>query len=594
MMTRRILYLVQYYLTLLLLFVVEKPLFMLYNGDMKGLLAVMWHGLVLDLATAAYLTIVPFIIVVVSQFVNRPFSLRKVMMPYHILMGLLLGVIFCVDCALYPFWGYKLDASIFFYLRTPQEALASVSVGYLILGFSVLILFCAALSFLFIKTTPRKFESHPLRWYVLPLDIVVLFLVFVAMRGGLGKSTANVGKVYFSDQQYLNHSAINPAFSLFYSMGKQEDFSSQFRYYEPEELKRIVEPLFPPESDSTESLLRIERPNVLFVILEGFGHVFLDDAEVAPHLTKLTKEGVYFSQCYAGSFRTDRGTVCVISGHPGYPTTSIMKMPSKSRTLPSIASSLAQEGYSTSFLYGGDITFTNTKGYLLDHGYQSITADVDFTLQERTSNNWGCNDEITFNHLLKEIQQGKRSPWHETLLTLSSHEPFEVPYQRLSQAEPNAFAYTDSCLGDFVKQLKATSAWDSLLVVLIPDHGFYYPREGFNHAPRIHHIPMVWLGGAIREPRVIDVIMNQYDLAATLLAQLHVPHDDYPFSRNVMNSNYRPWAFYSWTGGMAFIDPAGATLYDLDGQRIIEGDDAERLACAKALLQTFYQDLGRR
>lgn len=593
-MTRRISYLIQYFLTLLLLFLIEKPLFMLYNGDMKGVLGVMWHGLVLDLATAAYLAVLPFVVILVSHFFKQDFPLRKVLLPYHVLVSILLGVIFCVDCALYPFWGYKLDASIFFYLRTPQEALASVSVSYVIVGFLAVSAVVAMLSLLLVSTTPRKLERCALKWYLLPFNLLLLFLVFVAMRGGLGKSTANVGKVYFSDRQYLNHSAINPAFSLLYSMSKQEDFSRQFQFFDPVELETIVAPLFPPESDSTECLLNMERPNVLFVILEGFGHVFLDDAEVAPQLSQLTREGVFFSQCYAGSFRTDRGTVCVLSGHPAYPTTSIMKMPSKSRTLPSVASSLAQQGYHTSFLYGGDITFTNTKGFLLDHGYHDITADVDFTLQERTSNNWGCNDEITFNHLLREIEQGKEYPWHEALLTLSSHEPFEVPYHRLEQAEPNAFAYTDSCLGDFIKRLKATPAWDSLLVVIVPDHGFYYPREGFNHAPRIHHIPMLWLGGSVKEPRVVDVVMNQYDLAATLLAQLHISHEDYPFSRNVMNSSYRPWAFYSWTGGIAFVDATGATLYDLDGRKPIEGDDPRRLACAKALLQTLYQDLGER
>ena len=45
---------------------------------------------------------------------------------------------------------------------------------------------------------------------------------------------------------------------------------------------------------------------------------------------------------------------------------------------------------------------------------------------------------------------------------------------------------------------------ENLLVICLPDHGFYYPEEGLVHDPRIHHIPMLWLGGAIKQPMVID------------------------------------------------------------------------------------------
>ena len=591
-MPRRVGYLLQYYVSLLLLFLLEKPLFMLYNGGLEGCWSVMAHGLVLDLATAAYLSIVPFLVVVVSLFFER-FALRRVLLWYHALVALLLSLIFCADCALYPFWGYKLDASIFFYLQSPKEAMASVSVGYLALGVVVVAAMAWGIGWMLTHTTPRCWEGRPRRWSALLL-LPVACLIFVAMRGGLGKSTANVGKAYFSDNQHLNYSAINPAFSLFYSLGKQEDFSAQFQYLPPEEVSSVVEPLF-AETHSCRSLLREGiKPNVLLIVLEGFGHALLEAPDVAPNLQQLCQEGVFFSQCYAGSFRTDRGTVCLVSGHPGLPTTSLMKMPSKCRTLPSLPRELARQGgYSTTFVYGGDITFTNTKGYLLDMGYQRIVSDQDFSPSQRSSSSWGCHDEIVFEALYQDIMQRRDAPWHTALLTLSSHEPFEVPYQRLPDAVPNAFAYTDSCLGHFIHRLRQTPAWDNLLIVCIADHGFYYPREGFNHAPRVHHIPMLWLGGAIKEPCRIESVMNQYDLAATLLGQLGMDYSMFPFSRNALRQ-VSPWAFYTWSNGMAFIDTTGATLYDLDGNRTIEGDDPHRLLKAKALLQSLYADLGQR
>ncbi len=56
-------------------------------------------------------------------------------------------------------------------------------------------------------------------------------LSVIPIRGGFTVSTMNVGKVYFSTQQRLNHAAINPAFSLMESLAKQKDFQQAIPFY---------------------------------------------------------------------------------------------------------------------------------------------------------------------------------------------------------------------------------------------------------------------------------------------------------------------------------------------------------------------------
>ena len=239
------------------------------------------------------------------------------------------------------------------------------------------------------------------------------------------------------------------------------------------------------------------------------------------------------------------------------------------------------------------------KSYLLESGYQRLKADVDFSLAQR-QNPWGVNDDVTFEDLYQTIRKRtqKDSPWHTAFLTLSSHEPFKVPFQQLDEAQPNAFAFTDHCLGEFIDRLKQLPVWKNLLVICLPDHGFYYPMEGYAHDARIHHIPMLWLGGAVREPMVIDRIMNQSDLAATLLAQLGIAHKEFDFSRNVLGEEYvYPFAYWSFGGGVAFADSTGVSVYDLNAERpIIESPDASenRVLRAKAILQSSYDNLGAR
>lgn len=608
-MKKRIAYISLYFFTVLLIFILQKPLFMLYNGSIeKGFgfadyMQVMIHGASLDAATAGYLTAFPFLLVLISIWF-RKFPLKKILYGYYILAAALISIIFVVDMALYTFWGFKLDASVFLYIDSPKEALASVSVGFILLRVLAILLLIALNCWVLLKITPSVLTVTRKRIAGTAGMLLLGGVLFIIIRGGVTESTSNIGQVYFSNEPFLNHSAVNPDFSLLSSMGKSQDFASEFNFFDEEKRAALFDGLYPTtDGDSIIQVLNTKRPNILIILMEGFGGAFVEPLgglpDVTPHFNRLSKEGIFFTNCYANSFRTDRGTVCTFSGYLGLPTASVMKIPAKSRTLPAIAEGLSKAGYKTDFLYGGDINFTNMKSYLLSTGYQRLTANTDFSLAEQTSNAWGVNDDITFEYLYNQLRNRKEEgPWHTAFLTLSSHEPFEVPYHRLEDKIPNAFAYTDECLGKFVDRLKQTPAWKDLLVICLPDHGFYYPREGSNAMPRFYHIPLLWLGGAVKQPMQVDKIMNQTDLAATLLGQLGLEHTAFTFSRNVLGSDYKyPFAFYSFNNGFSFRDSTGVTVFDNNSGSILFNEpeaDESRLDKGKAILQTVYDDLGNR
>ena len=609
-MKKRIIYIVSYFFTLLLLFVIQKPLFMLYNDaigkevGVSDFWQVMWHGVSLDATTAGYLTALPLLVILISVWVRKIF-LRKLLLSYYILASILVSVVFVVDMGLYPFWGFKLDASIFLYLDSPKEAMASVSAGFIAVRILVMLVWAAGMVWLMMKITPRILEKVERRVGGTLVGLLLGGVLFVIIRGGVTESTSNVGQVYFSSNQFLNHSAVNPCFSLLSSMGKSKDFSSEFNFFEEEKRAELFEGLYPKSNvDKNIEVLNIKRPNVLLILMEGFGGAFVEPLgglpDVSPNLNRLSEEGVFFTQCYANSFRTDRGTVSALSGYLGLPTVSVMKVPAKSRTLPAISEELARAGYQTDFLYGGDINFTNMKSYLLSKGYQRLTADSDFSLVEQNSNVWGVNDDITSEWLLEQLKQRVETgtPWFTTYLTLSSHEPFEVPYDRLEEKIPNAFAYTDECLGKLIEGLKQSPVWENLLIVCLPDHGFCYPQGTTDRGGEFSHIPMLWLGGAVKQPMKIDRIMNQTDMAATLLGQLELDYSMFPFSRNVLSESYvYPFAFYSSGSVFAFRDSTGVSAYDIKAECISYEEplaSEERLNRGKAILQSAYDDLGNR
>ncbi len=588
---------------MMLVFVIQKPLFMLYNHGIDSsvgvldYLSVMWHGIPLDMTMCGYLLVIPLIILTVSMYVRM--ELRKWLAPYLIVIAIILGIIFVADTVMYSFWQFKLDTTVFLYTDKPADAVASVSTLFLVTTLVVGVLFIALYSWAFISVLPKKVQKvHENKWLGL-VALPVAGILFLMIRGGVGEGTANVSSVYYSNSQYLNHSAVNPAFNMFYSLSHQQDFASEYQFYDETELEKLTAGIYNTESVDTERLLNTERPNIILLVWEGCGACFTGclgaDGDITPNLDAIAKEGVFFTNCYANSFRTDRGLVSINSGWLGLPSASLMKIPEKCEKLPGLANTLSKEGYTTSFWYGGDISFTNMGGYMLQNGYQRLFSDKDFTQKERTSK-WGAADDVLLAKALDDIKSSK-SPYFTTILTLSSHEPWEVPYDRLSNEVENSFAFADDCIGKFVKGLRANGCWDNTLLIIVPDHGAA-AREGLNLASEsVIHIPLVMTGGAVKECKVVDKVMNQSDIAATLLGQLGIDHEEFVFSRDVMSKSYTyPSAIHSSRTNFTFCDSTGLSTYDLDADVVINNKEmkkdcpaSHRVETGKAILQKLYR-----
>lgn len=597
-------------------------------------LSVVWHGLPLDLSLAGYLTAIPGLLFIASVWTLSK-VLHRIWCGYFLFVSLLLSLIFTVDVGLYEYWGFRLDATpLFYFFSSPKDAVASVSIWMVLAGVAAMAVYAALLYAVFYGVLLRKKLLLQMKLPYRRLDVsgVLLLLtglLFIPIRGGFTVSTMNVGKVYFSAEQRLNHAAINPAFSLMESLAKQHDFSDQYRFMEEADADRVFESLLDPtviggqvevadslrqSADSLHGLFNTPRPDVLFVILESFSSKLMTalggEPDIAVHLDSLSREAVLFTNFYANSFRTDRGLVAILSGYPAQPTTSIMKYPRKTQHLPAIAGSLKDAGYATRYYYGGDADFTNMRSYLMSSGFDHIVSDRDFPVSERLSK-WGVHDHLVFNRLLEDLKAEasalpvagdsvaavERIPRFRVLQTSSSHEPFEVPYRRLENDRLNAFAYTDSCVGAFVKQLRKLPQWKNTVVVLVPDHLGAYPEGISNLAVERYRIPLLMIGGAVRAPRRIDVYGSQHDIAATLLAQLGLPHDAFTFSKDMLNPDAPHFAFFTVPDAFGMVTPDNRLVFDCqaDAVAVDEGTaKGKNLLPGKAYLQKLYDDLAKK
>lgn len=591
----RVLFLLKSYILIVLIFILAKIAFMLCNHGcssftLNDMLSVIAHGLSLDLSTALYVIIIPLLSSIISIWLPLP---RWILKAYWSVIAIAFSLAFVADTSLYAFWHFKLDASCLQYLSTPTEAMASVSAGYLCLRVLLFILFAILIYYVLARNTA---SFTPLSTLLSKIMHTVFFLLLtpllvIGIRGGTGESTTNIGQVYFSQDQFLNHSAVNPVFSFLSSFEKTASYVPDFQFMDEVECEETMKGLFPTESDCPDTLLNTRRPNIVIVLMESCGEIFLP---YMPRLQQLKQEGICFTHCYANSWRTDRGTVCTWSGYPSFPTSSVMKMPSKTRFLPSIAKTLYAEGYKTSYLYGGDINFTNMRSYLVGTGFEQLHWMKDYTEEEQHTAEWGVRDDITFQTLADMIENTCSEPFLIGYSTLSTHEPWDVPLRHYDDEVENSFYYLDQCLGGFIDRLRHSARWQNLLVILLPDHSIDF-REVTISDPRHNHIPMLWLGGAVKEPRMVEQVCNQTDLPATLLGQLGLPHQDFRFSRDVLSRNYvRPFAINTYNNGISMTDSSTFAVYDLDANKLFIGNDStgrQLMHIGKALLQTAANDL---
>lgn len=623
-MLKRLKYLAAVFAIAVLLFEVNRLVFIVYNHDLAAdcsfgeLCLAMLYGLKLDIITASYIIVVPLIATIVTIWLpvaERGERIwRWVIMGYYAIVMSIVALIQTADIGMFGEWQSRIDAQVMIY--STKEMMASVSLSN---GIAALLYIGATLFvslWLFRWVTRRWFDPHfePTNRLIPSLQslhsrllstLTMLLLacaLFVVARGGFSTATANISKVYFSPKMFLNQVAINPVFSFISTLFEGDDLN-EYNFYSDEEAIAIFNEAMRGEGEPgapSQRWLKCERPNVVLIIVESMGRPIFDatdDGEaVVPNLQRLRKEGIWFENLYASSFRTDRGTVAVLSGFPAQPKMSIMKYPNKAVKLPGIARTLRDKGYDTRFIYGGDANFTNTRAYLYGTGFDEIADEREVNFGGHRSK-WGSADDALLkwasNAILKRMDSGAKS--FDVILTLSSHEPWEVPYNRLDDEILNAFAFTDSEVGAFVERLRNSKHWDNTLIVIIADHGFPYPGTITYNSPERHHIPMLWLGGAVSEPRVVEDYISQTDLAATLLAQLGADHSDFTFSRDISSPSTSRFGYWTFNNGFGMIDSRGVSIYDHTGGMTLrnDGNDTLRLRNGKAILQRTFIEIKR-
>jgi phosphoglycerol transferase MdoB-like AlkP superfamily enzyme len=587
---------------------VAKLLFLLINFNLSRQLnfseiaKIFLIGTRMDLSMAAYLTVLPGLILAVS-FLFSTKLLNTILRIYSVVILLAITFINLLDLALYPHWGTRIGVNVFSYFADPKEVLANVSFWNGVAAVAVYLFFYILFTWFYKRFILKSIsKSKVLKWYFSPVFLFLTALLIIPMRGGFSTSPMNLSTVSFSDKLYVNQASANYLWNFFNTIERRKSYENPCVYMET---KRAVQIFNVVENNRTVSDTIIiskpenVQPNVILIVLESFSNKVIPALggtyNVCPNLDSICNEAVVFPEFYASGNRSDRGISALLGGYPSLLDMSVMRFPDKSDKLTLLSHYFNSHNYNTSFYYGGDIDFYSMKSFVLQGKYSEIVSQTNFPGKLRISK-WGVPDGVLFNRVLADVKQ-KTGPFFTVAYTLSSHPPFDVPFSKIKGNSTdnkflNSVAYTDSCLGSFIEGLKKLEIWKNTLVIITADHGALYPGSTEIREPATYRIPLIWTGGVVKNPGVVSNICGEPDLMPTLVRQLGWIPDSAKFGHDIFS--LPQYAFYMHNTGWGFINNTEKFFYDRATGEIKvfsrAGNKTPDFDFAKAYLQLLHDD----
>ena len=607
-MMKRLIAIVVYSLFWLIFFFFARLFFIInqhessFSRSFGELAATFLHGSKLDISTTGYYLLIPMLLLLPGIWFPGKwyrFSIRW----YTYFLILFSSIIIVADSTLYSYWGFRMDYTPFMYLKTPAEAMASVSTFEAILFFLTIFIIAGIFILIYRKYADKfldGFENIRSKFLTFLLFLFLTASLIIPVRGGFGIAPINAGSVYFSSEMFLNHTAVNAIWNVGTTAFTHKPVKNPYQFGNIDSAIQIVNSL-KAKTGTHEPVLRTGRPNIMILVLESFSGYVVGplggDSLVTPNFNKLSREGILFTEFFASGTRTDKAMPAILNGYPAQPAQSIIKEPKKSQSLPSLVRILTGTGYHSSFWYGGEIDFANFNSFVIGSGFQEIITKDNFDPEDSNSK-WGVHDHILFK-VLKDSMTRVREPFLNVVLTLSSHEPFDVPMETVFAGSDNitkyknSVYYADKVLGEFIEWAKTTEWWSNTLVIMVADHCGRVSESQAIFTTELFRIPMLWIGGALdKEDLIISKHGDQTDIPVTLLNQLGISVD-FPFGKDLLSSASNSYSFYTYNEGLGFVTDSSLYVYDhkMKGSVIKEGkgsDLAEQTG--KAYLQVLFND----
>jgi phosphoglycerol transferase MdoB-like AlkP superfamily enzyme len=538
-----------------------------------------FKGFRLDLSASAY-CLMPIFLVVLLENIFRKKSNKWVLRSLLIFEFILIFAIGISDPELYAQWGNKFNNQVLVYISHPKEM--ALSAGSANWGKTILFVLLLIPLFYFIlsKVFKQLEQKIDFSWQYGLVTFLTLGVNFIFLRGGLGVATISQASAIYAPKQIYNATAINSFWNaLYYVVNDTRTlYGEDYIVVDQAEAEKLFDSQF-EQSNGVLELSNQPRPNVLIVVLESFtafaSQYYSGANNCTPNLDRLSDENLSFMRCYASGDRTEKGLLSINSGYPAQPVSSLIVFPDKVNKLPGLGKVLKGQGYYNTFVYGGDAEFASMKSYFLMQGFDKVIDKKDFNPSSLNSK-WGAHDAEMYTKVIESVT-ATNQPFYTMALSLSSHEPFDVPYSSKDLKKDdwyrfkNSILYADKSLGDFIANCKKQPWYKNTLIVIVADHGHdighdinienvhYFGKEKYQ-------IPLLILGGALNQAYIgkkISNVVSQTVVPSLILQSMNLPYNDFMWQTSALDSN--GFAQYHYNNGFGRVTKKSEFVYDNNG-----------------------------
>jgi phosphoglycerol transferase MdoB-like AlkP superfamily enzyme len=568
----------------------------------------------LDIATGAFLSVLPIIALYLS-FAFKSKIAFKIFKVILVLEVLLISMIHSGEINAYGEWNHKLTSRVFMHLSHPDEVFRTADISMTVWFFIYLILEIVFAWKLIRWIFPRnyfKLDQLSAKWSivggftVLPL---LIFSSFILARGGVQQIPINIDASYYSNNYVLNDISVNSPyfFAKSFFLYNRSEIDGHITNMPKNEVDQLLSDFNNYPKEHSNFILKNKRPNVVFIILESWTSTVSEKLSgkpgATPNFDEISEDGVLFSNIYATGSTSEIGNASIFSGYPALPEISISMQPFKHRKLPTLNKDLAPFGYTSGYIFSGDLKYGNIQGYFMDHGFDHIADEDDFPshLEKGKLNYY---DEDLYKLFLERINKSKE-PFMQCAFTGSTHSPYDFPKNNMTKNWEgkesnfmNSIYYADECLKDFLENCKKEEWYENTLFVIVADHGHASPYVTNPNSSEFFRVPLLLYGEPLKDSvrgKTIDIVGSQADIAATLLYQMELEADEYEWSKDLLNPAVPEFALHTTIRGFGWVTPKGNFTYHMDFENYNEQNynpeelKKQRRRC-DAFMQSFYAD----
>ncbi len=352
------------------------------------------------------------------------------------------------------------------------------------------------------------------------------------------------------------------------------------------------------------------RKNIVTIVVESLSADFLtaygNKDGLTPNLDTLIGKSLVFDNLYAAGNRSVRGLEALTLCLPPSAGESIIKRPDNA-ALFSTGTVLRANGYTSTFIYGGDSYFDNMRTYFSGNGFEVMDKsrypkeDITF------ANIWGVCDEDSYRVALKEFDKKAESgaPFYAIIFTISNHRPYTFPEGKITydgemKSRSAAVKYTDHAIGQFLAEASGKPWFGNTVFVIVADH--CASSAGKTSIPvDKYHIPAIVYSPGFIQPQRVEKLCSQIDLMPTVFSLLHFSYDSKFYGQDILAPEYAQRAFMAtyqdlgyYSGGiLTVLSPVGRVRqFDVTSAGAWRHNETSRETLSDSLVreaQAFYQ-----